>query len=227
MFFSRIRLQPRAASDPSFFARVADAYEAHSLVWDLFSDGPDRERDFLYRQEAHEGLPAFYTLSKRRPADRNGTWIVESKEFAPHLRAGQRLGFMLRANPIRSSWDQEKGKHHRHDVVMAAKRRLKETEPDRTRWPAEADLVQEAGLAWLAQRAERCGFTFASGEVLADGYRQQVFKKTQVARPIQISTIDYTGTLTVTEPEAFLGALQGGIGPAKGFGCGLLLVRPV
>ena len=227
MFFSRIRLRSRAAADPGFFARVADAYEAHSLVWDLFSDGPDRERDFLYRQETHEGLPAFYTLSERPPADRNGTWDVQSRPFAPRLRAGQRLGFMLRANPVRSSWDPTTEKHHRHDVVMAAKRRLKETEPDRTRWPAEADLVQEAGLAWLAQRAERCGFTFASGEVLADGYRQQVFKKTQVARPIQISTIDYTGTLTVTEPEAFLGALQGGIGPAKGFGCGLLLVRPV
>ncbi|NLX49006.1 MAG: type I-E CRISPR-associated protein Cas6/Cse3/CasE [Methanospirillum sp.] len=226
MFFSRIRLHSRAASDPGFFARVADAYEAHSLVWDLFSDGPDRERDFLYRQESHEGLPAFYTLSERRPADRNGTWIVESKEFAPRLKAGQRLGFMLRANPIRSSWDLTTKKHHRHDVVMAAKRRLKEAEPDRTRWPTEPELVREAGLAWLAQRAERCGFTFGPGEVGADGYRQLVFRKTQVARPIQISTIDYTGILTVTEPGVFIGALQAGIGPAKGFGCGLLLVRP-
>lgn len=226
MFFSRIRLHPRAASEPGFFARVADAYEAHSLVWDLFSDGPERERDFLYRQEAHEGLPAFYTLSERPPADRNGTWDVQSRAFAPKLRAGQRLGFMLRANPIRSSWDPKKETHHRHDVVMAAKWRLRETEPDRARWPAEADLVRDAGLAWLAQRAERCGFTFAPGEVIADGYRQQVFKKTQVARPIKLSTIDYTGALTVTEPEAFLGALQAGIGPAKGFGCGLLLVRP-
>lgn len=226
MFFSRIRLHSRAASDPGFFARAADAYEAHSLVWDLFSDGPDRERDFLYRQESHEGLPAFFTLSERRPADRNGTWIVESKEYAPQLRTGQRLRFMLRANPTRAAWDPKTERHHRHDVVMAVKRRLKEAEPDRARWPAEAELVQEAGLAWLAQRAERCGFTFTPGQVLADGYRQQVFKKHQVARPIQISTIDYTGTLTVTDPEVFLGALQAGIGPAKGFGCGLLLVRP-
>ncbi len=226
MFFSRIRLRPHAAADPGFFARVADAYEAHSLVWDLFSDGPDRERDFLYRQETHEGLPAFYTLSERQPADRNGTWEVQSRPFAPKLRAGQRLGFMLRANPTRAACDPKTGKHHRHDVVMAAKRRLKETEPDRSRWPTEPDLVREAGLVWLAQRAERCGFEFTPGEVMADGYRQQVFRKTKVARPIQISTIDYGGTLTVTDPGAFVAALQGGIGPAKGFGCGLLLVRP-
>ena len=128
---------------------------------------------------------------------------------------------MLRANPIRSSWDQEKGKHHRHDVVMAAKRRLKETEPDRTRWPAEADLVQEAGLAWLAQRAERCGFTFAPGEVLADGYRQQVFKKTQVARPIQISTNRLHGDTDRDRARGVPRSAPGGIGPAKGFGCGL------
>ena len=226
MFFSRIRLHPRAASEPGFFARVADAYEAHSLVWDLFSDGPERERDFLYRQEAHEGLPAFYTLSQRQPADRNGTWEVESKEFSPRLRAGQRLGFMLRANPVRTSWDQTTNRHHRHDVVMAAKCRLRETEPDRSRWPDEPTLIQEAGVAWLAQRAERCGFTFAPGNVRADGYRQHVFKKTKVAKPIKISTIDYTGVLSVTNPELFFQALSAGIGPAKGFGCGMLLVRP-
>ncbi|MBW2329897.1 MAG: type I-E CRISPR-associated protein Cas6/Cse3/CasE [Deltaproteobacteria bacterium] len=33
--------------------------------------------------------------------------------------------------------------------------------------------------------------------------------------------------LTVTEPDAFKGVLQFGIGPAKAFGCGLMLVRRV
>ena len=33
--------------------------------------------------------------------------------------------------------------------------------------------------------------------------------------------------LTVSDPLAFAVALAGGIGPAKAFGCGLLLVRRV
>ena len=41
------------------------------------------------------------------------------------------------------------------------------------------------------------------------------------------STLDFSGLLTVTAPEKFLSALYGGIGPAKGFGCGLLLVKRV
>ncbi|MEA2080768.1 MAG: type I-E CRISPR-associated protein Cas6/Cse3/CasE [Pseudomonadota bacterium] len=45
-------------------------------------------------------------------------------------------------------------------------------------------------------------------------------------KEINFSTLDYSGLLTVTDPELFKAALFQGIGPAKAFGCGLLLVRP-
>lgn len=44
-------------------------------------------------------------------------------------------------------------------------------------------------------------------------------------RDISLSTVEFSGALTVTEPDAFNRALLRGIGHAKGFGCGLLLVR--
>ena len=44
---------------------------------------------------------------------------------------------------------------------------------------------------------------------------------------LQFTTVDFGGQLTVTDGRAFATALVGGIGHAKAFGCGLLLVRPV
>jgi CRISPR system Cascade subunit CasE len=59
-----------------------------------------------------------------------------------------------------------------------------------------------------------------------DGYIQHRFVKPKKKQMVQISTLDFTGLLTVTDPERFTTALFNGIGPAKGFGCGLMMVRP-
>ncbi|MCI0421919.1 MAG: type I-E CRISPR-associated protein Cas6/Cse3/CasE [Acidobacteria bacterium] len=54
-----------------------------------------------------------------------------------------------------------------------------------------------------------------------DTWRQRHGKK------IELSTLDFEGVLLVTEPDRFLRALLSGIGPAKAFGCGLMLVRRI
>lgn len=46
-------------------------------------------------------------------------------------------------------------------------------------------------------------------------------------RGAQFCSVDLSGELIVHKPEAFITLLQQGIGPAKGFGCGLMLIRPV
>lgn len=208
-----------------FWRDFGSEYRAHRQIWELFTDGPERKRDFLYRQETFGSMPTFYAVSERKPVNRGGLWHIESKTYDPVLREGQRLAFDLRANPIRTKCDAE-GKHHRHDVVMEVKRKLKQQDPPRTSRPSEPEIVQQAGFVWLATRAELQGFEIKAGEVRADGYRQQRFFKLGKSKPIQFSTIDYTGLLTVTDPEAFLKMLFTGIGPAKGFGCGMVMVRP-
>ena len=42
---------------------------------------------------------------------------------------------------------------------------------------------------------------------------------------LSFSTADFSGELTVFDPSAFVMTLRNGIGPAKAFGCGLLLVH--
>ncbi|MGH8457964.1 MAG: type I-E CRISPR-associated protein Cas6/Cse3/CasE [Nevskiales bacterium] len=41
------------------------------------------------------------------------------------------------------------------------------------------------------------------------------------------STVDFSGVLTIVNPESFGKALFAGIGCAKAFGCGLMLVKLV
>jgi CRISPR system Cascade subunit CasE len=44
---------------------------------------------------------------------------------------------------------------------------------------------------------------------------------------IALTTLDFEGVLEVVDPGSFLSSLLGGIGPAKAFGCGLMLIRRV
>jgi len=222
VFISRVKLQSDAAFGKEFWNHIGGAYKLHSLVWDLFSDGPERNRDFIYRQDMVDGLPAFYCISAREPNNRCGVWHVETKPYAPVIKKDQRLAFMLRANPIQTKRDDQK-KQHRHDVVMEAKTLLKQRQEP---YPPEPEIVQQAGFVWLAMKGESNGFSLREGEVRADGYTQHRFVKPKGKHPITLSTIEFTGLLTVTDPDLFVPALFRGLGPAKGFGCGLLMVRP-
>jgi CRISPR system Cascade subunit CasE len=228
MFISRIRLSNDAAYGREFWNHIGGSYKLHSLVWDLFTDAPDRKRDFIYRQDMVQGLPAFYTVSEREPNDRYNVWHVEIKPYAPLIRKDQKLSFMLRANPIRSKRDEKpdyegKRKQHRHDVVMEAKTLLKSRGSE---LPPESEIIQQAGFIWLAMKGNSNGFSIREGEIRADGYSQFRFTKPKGNHPITISTIEFNGLLTVTDPELFVQALYRGLGPAKGFGCGLMMVRP-
>jgi CRISPR system Cascade subunit CasE len=223
MYFSMIRL--RRGISPRDISKLTglNGYPAHQLIWNLFADHPERQRDFIYRHEPVNGQPTFYSVSKRQPIDHAGIWEIMPKEYKPQLQTGQRLGFALRANPIRSRKD-EKGKQHRHDVVMEEKTKLKEGDKS-------FDLptvVQEQGFQWLQERSTSHGFNISPYGVRVDGYRQHKLFKRNGNHSITFSTVDFNGILSVADPSVFIEkCLFGGIGPANGFGCGLMLVRRV
>jgi CRISPR system Cascade subunit CasE len=220
MYFSRAVLRKDAGASELARLLRQDGYAAHQMVWELLESSPEQQRDFLFRQEMAE-RPVFYLVSARAPVDRQALWEIETKPYAPRLQAGDRLGFRLRANSVRSTRG-DSGNVKRHDVVMDLKTRLKHQGEELPPLPA---IVQEAGFRWLSERAERHGFQVGEHAVQVDGYQQHRLRKRQQREGIRISTLDYSGTLTVTEPERFQHALYTGIGPAKGFGCGLLMVR--
>ena len=139
MFLSRATVRDR-----NILRQLAGGpYAIHQLVWSLFADDPDRKRDFLFRELENKGLPSFLD-PVRAAASGLARWQIETKPFAPELAAGDRLGFSLRANPVVRRRDAQ-GKQSRHDVVMDAKRRGRETGALARR----VVLAHDAGRAWL------------------------------------------------------------------------------
>lgn len=199
----------------------------HRLMWTLFGDAPDRERDFLWR-EADGGV--FYLLSRRPPEDRHSLFDLQCKPFAPQLGAGDVLAFRLRANATvsRSAGPGQRGKPS--DVVMDAIRHVPSGERAATRLRA----VQEAGRHWLAAQGTRNGFALGRGQadvvenvghcgVSVTGYR--TIRVDHSGPTAKLGVLEFDGVLTVTDPDAFTMALARGFGRAKAFGCGLMLIR--
>lgn len=218
MYLSRATLALGVLSQSQRWKVAQGGYGAHQLIWTLFRDHPDRRRDFLYRWDPESLL--FTTLSQRPPEDREGCFSLEVKPFEPKLRAGQALRFRLRVNPVVKRRD-DNNRQLRHDVVMDAKR-VAQHNSEIISLPR---LVQTEGTKWLEARAERCGFELLRETVATSEYHQHTLRKHRTARPVRYSSVDFDGVLRVCDVERFLHTLSEGIGPSKGFGCGLLLVK--
>lgn len=226
MYFSRITFNALVDNQQLAKTLCDDSYREHQAVWQLFDSDPSASRDFMYRQDIERGRICYYLVSERLPVDKTGVWIVQQpKQYNPKLSMGQRLAFMLRANPVVSVTTAD-GKKHRHDVVMHEQKRIGYKEMPKKDRPPLQQLIQESCSNWLAARASDCGFSVDSDAVIADGYQQHQSKTTQ-SRPIRYSSVDFQGIIHVTNPALLKKALFSGIGKSKAFGCGLLLVKPV
>ncbi len=227
-YFSRVSIDPASVNASRLAKEVCvNAYREHQHLWRLFTVDPDAERDFLFRREQPAGgFPRFYLLSDRKPQQDNNVWQIETKAYSPAIHTGQHLAFSLRVNPVVTRRNAQ-GKQVRHDVVMDLKRRTGFRELPLNERPLLNDLIQQAGLEWLQKRAGRHGFSISPDSVRVEGYQQHRASKKGGKNPIRYSTLDFRGLLTVTEAGLFQQTLAKGIGSAKAFGCGLLLVRHV
>ena len=227
MYFSRVSINPSTV-DVKHLAGLAcaDGYREHQQLWRLFDEDPDAKRDFLFRREQVNGWPRFFIVSARKPTKTDGIWNIENREYEPKLHSGQQLAFSLRVNPVVTRTGDD-GKKHRHDVVMNLKKQIGYQQVPGNKRPPLIHLVEQAGLEWLEKRAEKHGFVFNAGTVRVDAYTQNRAFKKRNNQPIHYSTLDFKGVLTVIEPDIFKATLYGGVGPAKAFGCGLLLVRRI
>jgi CRISPR system Cascade subunit CasE len=235
------RITPRTGIGLKELTRLGslDPYSQHQALCRLFDLPPKAERSekstpFLFRAERIEpasaagyahpdlaGLPVFYVLSKERLEDRSGLWRIETREYRPALCEGDRLAFKLRVNPVVT---RRTDRGRRHDVVMDAKRKMDWKSLPPAQRPTLAQVAYDAGSGWILSRAGKLGCAFDASALRVDSYstwRQAHGKK------IELSTLDFEGVLQITESDRFLGALLNGIGPAKVFGCGLMLVKRI
>lgn len=223
LFLSRVSLRP----DPSVATLAPILFDAagrhrseasRRLVWSLFADREDRQRDFLWREDAAR---RFYVLSHRAPEDRHRLFKLETKPFEPALAPGDRLAFSLRANAtVARARGAGARAGKRDDVVMAALRTI----PRHERAEPRKDLIRTEGLAWLRRHGAAAGFEFSDGDVVVDGY-DPVTIRGEGKAALRLSVIEFDGTLTVCDAATFLARIAQGFGRGKAFGLGLMLIR--
>jgi CRISPR system Cascade subunit CasE len=205
MFLSRVEI-------PWEFAR--NPYNFHRQLWRLFpgeeretrSNGEESRQGFLFRIEDNPtGRPTrLLVQSRRAPQTASELVIVGTREFQPQPVAGQRLAFLLTANPVKTITDTQR-----------------DAKPDKRSEKCRVPLIKEEDQReWIARK-------FASaGEIEAVSILPHApihFRKGN--RGGKLATTTFDGVIRVRDPIALTSLLENGVGPAKGFGCGLLLVR--
>lgn len=205
MFLSRIEIPWEAARNP---------YNLHRQLWHLFP-GEDREtrsndeetrQGFLYRIEDYStGRPArLLVQSRRTPTRADGLLLVGTREFTPRPGAGQRLAFVLTANPVKT-------------IVDAQRDAKPGKQSEKCRVPL---ITEEEQRQWLLRKLGEAGEVEA---VSILPHAPVYFRKG--SRAGKLVTATFEGVLRVRDPDRLAALLENGVGPAKGFGCGLLLVR--
>lgn len=205
MFLSRVEMAWDVARNP---------YEYHRQLWRLFPGDPAEPRrsadeprhGFLFRvEDCRPGCPVRLLLqSRRRPESAAGVHLIGVREVHPRPLRDQRLVFSLTANPIKT--------------IVDAERDLK---PGKKSAKCRVPLIsQDDQLGWLRRKLA----VGANVETAGVHPHPPVFFR-RGNRVGKIVTVTFEGLLRVTDPGAFVALLESGVGPAKAFGCGLMLVR--
>ncbi len=227
MYLSRIRFTPKGIRSQCRQGITANLFREHQMIWSLFENTPDQQRDFLYRREDRPGKPPFYyLLSARPPLEDNGDLTIETKPFAPCLRAGDRLQFQLRVNAVVTRKADDHGKRRiRRDIIEAAIDEYRKADPSGESWPPPSVIHHQAATVWMKKQGEKHGFE--PGDCLVSNHQFHKPRKPGDTHKRHFTSLDIQGSLEVTEPKAFLDLLRQGLGRSKAYGCGLMLVRRV
>lgn len=200
----------RVANDDLFLQPFApaDFGEGHVHVPRADSGG------FLYRVDPRPpGRAVILVQSAIEPnweyAFQNADHLLAApprvRDWNPQVEAGRRFCFRLRANAVR---------------------RIASREPGRDGPRVPVPPTEESLTAWMERRAARAGFRLDALDSIVPGY-VYMNKSLERSAGVRLRSVLYTGTLVVTDCDAFRQTLATGIGPAKAFGFGLLSIAPV
>lgn len=198
MYLSRMLLDPL---NKGVVAAMRDVYKLHELVMGGFKDREDLGRVlFRLEPEQKDGIVRVLVQSQLEPfwqIPPEGLKRLQCRKVCLDFTRGALMPFRLRANTV---------------VTREGKR---------------FGLVREDALRdWLLRRAESIGAEFMGFDVADEGYSYgKQFGKNGKDRRLAFKAARFDGRLRVQDPELFAQKLAQGVGPAKGFGHGLLSVR--
>lgn len=210
MYLSLLKLNP---SNGKTRELMINPYTLHQAVYRAFPDkkvgAPGR---VLYRVDKNKrnGAVSLLVQSEKRPdwtkAEYLYTCLDEKavyKPFAPAVIDGQDLYFRLRANP--SVKKQGEGKKNGYRLGL---------------------LREEDQLDWMQKKAKESGFSLVSCRAIPEGILHDETGSLDKGK-LRHYAVRFEGLLKVLDAALFTDKLKNGIGPAKGFGFGLLSIASV
>jgi len=188
--------------------RIRDTYDWHQRIWQAFGGRDGEARDFLVRIDQKEDAHRVLILSSTPPT--RPDWCpgdcFATKPIPDTFFAHPSFAFSLLANPtkkVRSNAAGERTKNGRR--VPLTKRE---------------DL-----LVWLERKAAASGFSIDPEAVQTIPRGREFFHKTG-ANGVH-SAVEFRGQLQVTDAASLRAAVASGLGSAKAFGFGLLVLAPL
>lgn len=227
MYLSRIQINEARRDGRKL---LGSAQAMHAAVLAAFPQAADERGRVLWRVDRDAHQRWLYVVSRPQP---DFTHVVEqagwqttqdtwaARPYGPMLdglAAGQSWAFRLTANPTRTS--------RASAVVDGVPMVPPPGEGPSQRGKRYAHVTVAQQRQWLLERAPRCGIDIGEPDaVVVHDRRTERF--TRRGATVTISKATYDGRLTVVDPEALRRALTDGVGPAKGYGCGLLTLAPL
>lgn len=177
--------------------RLSDAYAWHQVIWKSFPDQDGEPRRFLFRTDDAGRHFRLLVLSKI-PPENIELGHWHSKTVSPSFLSHPFYRFEIKANPtMRRSSD---------------RRRL--------------GIYSEEKLhQWIENKAEQNGFNIEPRSLTIGSPIDEIFVRNKI-RGKHVS-VDFQGILQVTDRCKFQSAFQNGIGSAKSFGYGMLMLQPM
>jgi CRISPR system Cascade subunit CasE len=190
--------------------RIRDAYDWHQRVWQAFAGRDGQSRNFLIRVDRKEDAYRVIILSRSVPAkpDWCPTDCFGTKSVPDDFFSHARYRFSLLANPT---------KKLRVDNADGTRKKNGRRVPITKR----EDLV-----AWLQRKAATGGFTINPDSLRTVPRGREFFHKDRASHGTH-SAVEFQGELTVTNSALLRATVAAGIGSAKAFGFGLLVLAPL
>lgn len=178
------------------YLQLKDAYAWHQKLWEAFPGQDGKERDFLFRIDDVKRDFVVLMLSPVKPTIPNWGYW-ESKKIADSFLEYNTYRFQLKANPT-----------------------MRRNQDRRRLGIYQEDLLQQ----WIKRKADQNGFDIGNNELVISAPIDEFFvKKSRRGKHV---AVDFKGTLSVTDRAAFVKAFTNGIGSAKAFGFGMLMLQP-
>jgi CRISPR system Cascade subunit CasE len=189
----------------------------HKAAWALFPNMPEAKRKdlgFLFRADEDEAELCLTVASRNKPV--RPVWCYEEswlcRSLPPEYLEHKKFRFKLRVNPTRTT-----------------RKNPDQTPREKKNGRHEAILKNPELKKWFLDKAEQNGFRVIEKpkEIELDIFPPVFHELGKNGYEGTIVGVDLQGMLEVTDGGLFKKAFEKGIGRARSFGFGLLVIQPI